>query len=155
MKYFGYKLVSLTTFEGLPVVFDLVPANLDERQAVEAVLGWVQGCQIIGDKGFIGRAWQFDVCEQTDNQVWMPKRRNQLRQNTKMFDRWLNSVRERIEGSFHEIRNTGRDIERLRAKTILGLCTRIIEKFAHQVLKFWLKIFYNINIQIFQINAAG
>lgn len=44
MKYFGYKLVSLTTLEGLPVVFDLVPANLDERQAAEAVLAWTQGC---------------------------------------------------------------------------------------------------------------
>jgi len=154
MKYFGYKLVSLTTFEGLPVVFDLVPANLDERDAAEAVLDQVQGCQIVGDKGFIGREWQFDIYEQTENQVWTPKRRNQLLQNTKALDRWLNSVRERIEGSFHEIRNTGRDIERLRAKTILGLCTRIIEKVAHQVLKFWLKIFYNINIQTFQLNTA-
>lgn len=155
MKYFGYKLVSLTTFEGLPVVFELVPANLDERQAAEAVLDWVQGCQIIGDKGFLGTEWQFDIHEQTENRVWTPKRRNQLLQNTQALDQWLNSVRERVEGSFHEIRNTGRDIERLRAKTILGLCTRIIEKVAHQVMKFWLKIFYHINIQTFQANTLG
>lgn len=97
IKYFGYKLVALTTLEGLPVVFDLVPVKLDERQTAEVVCDWVQGCQIIGDKGFIGREWQFDLYEQTDNQVWTPKRQNQLLQNTKNFDRWLNSVRERIE----------------------------------------------------------
>lgn len=154
MKYFGYKLVVLTTFEGLPVVFDLVPANLDERQSAEAVLGWVHGCQVIGDKGFLGKEWQFDIYQQTGSQVLTPKRHNQLLQNTKEFDRWLNRIRERIEGSFHEIRNTGRDIERLRAKTILGLCTRVIEEVAHQVLKFLLRVCYHINNQTFQVNTA-
>src|SRR5258708_6694779 len=31
-NYYGYKLVMLTTLDGLPVVYDLVAANIDERQ---------------------------------------------------------------------------------------------------------------------------
>ena len=37
LKYFGYKLVMLSTLEGIPVPYDLVAANTDERQAVEGV----------------------------------------------------------------------------------------------------------------------
>ena len=53
MKYFGYKLVAITTLSGIPVIYELVPAHTDEREAAEAVLTYVRGCQIIGDKGFI------------------------------------------------------------------------------------------------------
>jgi hypothetical protein len=38
---------------GLPVVYDLVPANSDERLAAETVVAYLQGCHIFGDKGFI------------------------------------------------------------------------------------------------------
>ena len=31
MKYFGYKLVAITTLDGIPVVYELVPAHTDER----------------------------------------------------------------------------------------------------------------------------
>lgn len=33
LKYFGYKLVMISTLNGTPIVYDLVPANLDERLA--------------------------------------------------------------------------------------------------------------------------
>ena len=50
-----------------------------------------------------------------------PRRANQRYQNDQGFDRWLNSTRERIEGVFHEVQNTGRNIERLLAKTVQAL----------------------------------
>jgi hypothetical protein len=65
------------------------------------------------------------------------------------FDRWLNSVRERIEGVFHEIQNTGRNIERLLAKTVIGLTTRIIAKMTSHLLKFILRKFHGIDVQTF------
>ncbi len=46
MKYFGYKLVMLSTLKGLPIAYELVPANTDEREAVEGVLQLVRGCDI-------------------------------------------------------------------------------------------------------------
>jgi ATP phosphoribosyltransferase regulatory subunit HisZ len=36
MKYFGYKLVVLSTLKGLPLAYDLVSANTDERLAKAA-----------------------------------------------------------------------------------------------------------------------
>jgi hypothetical protein len=36
MKYFGYKLVVLSTLKGIPVAYELVSANTDERQAKAA-----------------------------------------------------------------------------------------------------------------------
>jgi hypothetical protein len=58
LKYFGHKLVMLSTLEALPVAYDLVPANTDKRQAVEGVLEVAHCCDIYGDKGFIGQDWR-------------------------------------------------------------------------------------------------
>ena len=46
MKYFGYKLVMLSTLKGLPIADELVPANTDEREAVEGVLQLARDCDI-------------------------------------------------------------------------------------------------------------
>jgi hypothetical protein len=42
-------------------------------------------------------------------------------QNARDLDRWLSSIRERIDGVFHEMQNFRRNIERLLTKTVLGL----------------------------------
>lgn len=52
LYYFGYKLVLLSTWQGIPIAYDLVPANTDERVAIEALLEIARGCTIYGDKGF-------------------------------------------------------------------------------------------------------
>src|SRR5690349_21198563 len=54
LKYFGYKLVVLSTLQGIPVVYDRVPANLDERLAAEAVIDYLTNSDIFADKGFLG-----------------------------------------------------------------------------------------------------
>lgn len=153
LNYFGYKLVMLTTLEGLPVVYDLVAANTDEREAAEVVLQHVRDCDIFGDKGFLGDDWQADVHQRTGNRIWTAKRANQTLQNPPEFDRLLNSIREHIEGTFHCIQNTGRNIERLLAKTVQGLCTRVILKVTALVLKHLLRRRFAIDIQSFQLLA--
>ena len=146
LKYFGFKLVALTTLDGIPVVYELVPANTDERIAAEEVLDSVWGCDIFGDKGFLGEEWQFDQEKGQGNRIWTSKRENQIEQNPPEFDRWLNSIRERIEGVFNEIQNVGRNVERLLAKTVIGLSTRIIAKMTNHALKGILRRFHNIDI---------
>lgn len=146
LKYFGFKLVALTTLDGIPVVYELVPANTDERAAAEEVLDSVSDCDIFGDKGFLGEEWQFDQEDRQSNRIWTAKRANQATQNSPEFDRWLNSIRERIEGVFNEVQNVGRNVERLFAKTVVGLCTRIIAKMANHTLKGILRRFFNIDI---------
>lgn len=154
LKYFGYKLVAVTTLSGIPVVYDLVPANADERAAAETVLDYFSFCDFFGDKGFLGLDWQTEVFDQNNNLVWTPRRSNQHYQNDKRLDRWLNSTRERIEGVFHEIQNTGRNIERLLAKTVEGLCTRVTVKMTSHLLRHLLRIDFGINVQTFEATSA-
>ena len=152
--YFGYKLVAITTFSGLPVVYEMVPANTDERDAAEEVLSSLRACDVFGDKGFIGREWHQEIKEQSGNRVWTQKRVNQKEQNPEWFDRLLSGLRERIEGSFNELQNTGRNLERLLAKTVVGLSTRVIAKVTSYTLKQLLRNSFGLDVQTFQIAEA-
>jgi hypothetical protein len=73
--------VVTTTFDGLPIAYERVAANTDEREAAEEVLCSVRSCDIFGDKGFIGEEWQQEVKEQSGNRIWTAKRVNQKEQN--------------------------------------------------------------------------
>jgi hypothetical protein len=154
LQYFGYKLVTISTLNGIPVVYDLVPANSDERLAAEAVIDYLSYCDIFGDKGFIGLEWQTQIFDQTNNLVWTPRRSNQHLQNSKKLDRWLSSVRERIEGVFHEIQDTGRNLERLLTKTVIGLATRVITKMTSHLLRHLLRLDFGVNVQRFERIAS-
>jgi hypothetical protein len=150
LHYFGYKLVLITTLEGIPVVYDLVAANTEERQAAETILDNVSNAEIFGDKGFVGVEWQAQMQQQTGNTIITPKRKNQKVQHPQGFEALLNSVRERIEGVFHELQNTGRNLERLLAKTLGGLTTRLIAKVTSHLLKHLLRLRFHIHVQTFQ-----
>lgn len=150
MKYFGYKLVLISTLAGVPLVYALVPAHTDEREAAEAVLGNVSGCDILADKGFIGQEWQAQVSDETGNQVFTAKRENQYPQNPQAFDRLLYHFRERIEGVFHEVQNTGRNLERLLRKKIAGLCVHVAAKMASHTLRILLRQRFGIDVLTFE-----
>lgn len=153
MKYFGFKLAMLTTLEGVPIGSELVPASADEREAAEEVLAFVHDCDTLGDEGIIGADWQHGQHGWHGNRIWTVKQKNQKEQNPPDFDRWLNSIREHIEGVFNGIQNTGRNRQRLLAKTVRGLCTRVIAKMASHALKAVLRRFFDIDVQIFNMVA--
>ena len=149
MHYFGYKLVMITTLDGIPIAYELVPANTDERVAANEVLGSVNNSDIYGDKGFIGQDWQEEQRRLDGNRVWTSKRKNQQEQNPPAFDNLLNRVRERIEGVFNEIQNTGRQLERFVCKTVEGLATHVIAKVTSYTLKLLLRHLYQLDVQTF------
>jgi hypothetical protein len=105
LKYFGYKLVMLSTLDGIPIAYDLVSANTDERIAVEGVLALVYGCDIYADKGFIGKDWQQQITEFTGNRIWTISRCNQYFSTSSHFKLLISRIRQRIEGVFHEIQH--------------------------------------------------
>ncbi|MEM9220747.1 MAG: IS982 family transposase [Cyanobacteria bacterium P01_F01_bin.150] len=150
LKYFGYKLVVLSTLNGIPVVYALVPAHTDEREAAEAVLTAVSGCDILADKGFIGDDWQADISRTTGNRVFTVKRDNQHEQTPPAFARLLGHFRERIEGVFHEVQNTGRHLENLLRKTRIGLCVHVAAKMASHTLRLLLRKRFDIDVLTFQ-----
>ena len=137
-----------------PSLYELVPANTDERGAAETLVAYLAGCDLFADKGFLGGDWQAEIRAQTGNRVWTAKKVNQSQQNPLAFDHLLNSVRERIEGAFNEVQNTGRNVERLLTKTIVGLCTRVIAEMTSHVLKYLLRRDFNIDVQTFEVTAA-
>ena len=134
MNYFGYKLIAICTLEGLPLLYGLVPVNTDERKAAEALLDELSGFSLFADKGFLGTDWQYEICQRTSNQIWTPKRKNQRKQQSDVFEHWINGLQRRIEGLFNEIQNVGKNLERLLAKTIIGLCARIVAKMTNHLL---------------------
>jgi hypothetical protein len=89
------------------------------------------------------------VLRLTGNGIWTPKRKNQRAQQPATFERWLNGLRLRIEGLFNEIQNVGKNVERLLAKTVCGLCTRIVSKMASHLLKYVLRINFDIDVLSF------
>ena len=154
MKYFGYKLVVLSTLKGIPVAYELVSANTDERKAVEGVLQMVRGSDIYGDKGFIGRDWQQKITTTTGNRIWTIQRENQHKQASSDLKRLISRVRQRIEGVFNEIQNTGRNPERLLNKTVNGLATHMALKMTSHTLRLFLRDRFGIDILTFQSSST-
>lgn len=154
MKYFGYKLVMLTTLDGTPYSFELVPANTDEREAADEILATLPyGGHVWSDKGFLDEAWQAQWAEQEGVYLWTPKRQNQKAQNPAQFDQLLNQVRERIEGAYDILKEGGRSVEHSLAITIDGLCARIIAKISSVTLRLLLRRFFGIDVLTYTINS--
>ncbi len=143
--YWGYKLVLLTTPCGLPVAYELVPANASDQAAAEELMDAVHNSVILADKGFIGRKWQQRWAEETGNQVLVPPRVNQTSPFTPAQVRAMHSLRQRIEGTFHQLTHTGRNLEQMLAKTVLGLATRLTAKLAAHTLFHFCRIAFRID----------
>lgn len=155
LKYFGYKLVLLTTLNGLPYTFELVPASTDERVAADEILDRLPAeVDVWSDKGFIGAEWQAEWRTQ-DIRLWSVKRENQHEQNPPAFDRLLNQVRERIETTYDQLKEGGRSAERTLAKTVDGLCARLIAKIASLTMRLFLKKFLGIDVLTYTINSVN
>ncbi|WP_225896612.1 transposase [Amazonocrinis nigriterrae] len=126
----GTTSVMLSTWNGIPIAYDLVPANTDERIAANGVLSTVRHSDIYADKGFISADWQAasERClatsrysspsetltrtrrlrqrvyaHRTGNRIWTNKRDNQHLQHSDALKRFESRVRQPIEGVFHEI----------------------------------------------------
>lgn len=152
MKYFGYKLIMLTTLDGTPYSFELIPANTDERDAADEILDTLPwGSNAWSDKGFIDEDWQSEWQKQGVF-VWTAKRENQKQQNSPEFDQLLNRVRERIEGAFDILKEGGRSVEKTLAITVEGLCSRVIAKISCVTFRLFLRKFFSIDVLTYTAN---
>jgi hypothetical protein len=79
-------------------------------------------------KSLIGTDWQTEISRTTGNRVSAAKRVNQHQQTSPVFERLLQHFRERIEGVFNEVQNTGRNLERLLRKKVEGLCVHPLSR---------------------------
>ena len=139
MKYFGYKLVAITTVNGIPVTYGLVP------QPIPTIGRRLKPFLVLPGKQKLVMVSKSDLDTQTQQPISTKPER----------DRWLNSVRERIEGVFHKLINTGRDQEGLLAKIIVGLCTWVIAKMASHALKHLLNFQFGIKVLTFEMAVSA
>jgi len=150
LHYWGYKLVMLVTADGIPVAFELVPANTDERDAAEEVLPAANpGSIALGDKGFIDEERQESWKKSYGVSVYTFKRKNQHKQNPPVVDQLLKENREQIETTFSSIDRV-EGLENQGAKTVLGLVARTIAKITAFILRRYLLRFHGIDILTFQ-----
>ncbi len=90
------------------------------------------------------------IASSTGNQIWTIHRENQQHQHSSDLKRLISKVRQRIEGVFHEIQNTGRNPERLLNKTVVGFTTYMAAKIASHTLRLLLRLQFGIDVQTFQ-----
>ena len=135
------------------LTFWFIPSSLlilTNAPAAESVLQFIQGNNILADKGFIGTDWQTEISRTTGNRVSTAKRVNQHQQTSPVFERLLQHFRERIEGVFNEMQNTGRNLERLLRKKVEGLCVHVAAKMASHTLRILLRQLFGIDVLTFE-----
>ena len=150
MHYWGYKFVMLVTADGVPVAFELVPANTDERDAAEEVLPAANpGSIALGDKGFIDQQRQEDWKKYYGVTVYTYKRKNQDEKNPPFVQQLLSDNRRQIETTFSSLDRV-EGLEDHGAKTVLGLVTRTIAEVAAYTFRKYLLRFCGVDLLTFQ-----
>ncbi len=136
---------------GVPAAYELVPASTDERVAGEQVQDWVWQARILGEKGFIGADWQQGYRETRGLDILIPSRTHQRTARSAGFQPWLHRLRERIEGAFHAVRNTGRRLEHRPCQMVRGLITHVAAKMTSHALKLLLRRQAGIDVRTFTV----
>lgn len=135
--FYGYKLVLLTTLDGRVLDFVLLPANVDERVALDELLGHYRNLEIFADKGFLDQEREEQLHRRYGHRLWTPKRRNQKVQNPEVWDALCCSIRQRVETAIGQAKEWF-GLEKPGAKTLWGLMTRLVAKLAGLALAAWI-----------------
>lgn len=154
LHYWGYKFILLATSSGIPVAVELVPANVDERDAAEEVLPYANvGSIALGDKGFIDSQRQKEGERRYGVSVYTFKRTNQRGKNSPEVQQLLKQYRSQVETTISSLKRV-EELEHHYAKTVIGLITRVITKVTAYVLRHLLLRFHGIDILNFEVLAV-
>ncbi len=134
--FYGYRLVVMTTLEGIITDWELIPGNADEREAAWDLLYEYRDLVGLGDKGFLDRLGQQILEEDRDVILLTPKRKNQKEQNSPGWDAALNRVRRLIETAFSQSKE-GFGLEKPFARSLWGLISRVIAKLTGLTIAAW------------------
>lgn len=123
-RYFwGFRLMLLCAPDGMPIAFDLFPANLPERAAAAEILARTQlaGRTIVADKGFAGADFAQLVADR-GGRLLRPDRADEPRRNGSLggIRQWIESVIDTLKGQL--------SLERHGAHTVEGLAVRVAQR---------------------------
>jgi hypothetical protein len=120
-RYFwGFRLYLLCAPDGMPIAFELAPANAPERVVAAELLERVDlhGYTVMADKGFVGEEFE-QIMAALGARFLRPDRRDEPHRNGS-----LGPVRQRIESVFWTCKGQ-LALEHHGARTLPGVCTRI------------------------------
>jgi IS5 family transposase len=126
--YFGFKVHQLCTLNGYVTDFTVTPASTDDRDAVwELTEGYGRHIKLLGDKGYIGTEFAQDLLNENDVLMVTLKRDNSKNPDPKAIRQLIFKLRRRIETSVSQLAGQF-NAERVKAKSLLGLLTRMQSK---------------------------
>jgi hypothetical protein len=123
-RYFwGFRLYLLCAPDGMPIAFELAPANAPERQVAAELLERVEldGYTVIADKGFAGE--EFEALMAELGAIFLrPDRKDEPPRlgNLGRLRQWVESIIDTIKGQL--------SLERHGAHTMPGLITRVAQR---------------------------
>jgi hypothetical protein len=121
--FWGFRLYLLCAPDGLPVGFELAPANAPERVVAAELLERVlePGQIVIGDKGFAGAEFEQHVTA-LGGRLLRPDRKNEQPRFGS-----LGGIRQWIESTFDTLKDQ-LSLERHGGRTLTGLVSRIARR---------------------------
>jgi hypothetical protein len=123
-RYFwGFRLYLLCAPDGMPIAFELAPANAPEREVAAELLerALQPGQAIVADKGFAGAEFEQLVASR-GCQLLRPDRKNEQPRFGSLggIRQWIESILETTKGQL--------SLERHGARTLNGLIARIAQR---------------------------
>jgi len=151
MNFFGYKLHSVCTVQGVFRSFDLSAASVHDVNYLNDVKYSFSNCTIIGDKGYVGIDYQLDLFNHSQIKLQIPMKTNQ--KNYKPQAYILKKTRKRIETLFSQLCDQFM-IRRNYAKSFDGFKTRILSKITALTVIQFINKQLNRNINNLKVNIA-
>lgn len=139
LTYFGYKLHSIISINGVISSFDLSKANVSDIHYLQDVRDYYKDCTILGDKAYLSNPLQQELFKENKLLINTPMRNNQkdFQKQPAIFRR----TRKRIETMFSQFCDY-LAIRRNYAKKFNGLAIRILSKITGFTLMQFLNKFY-------------
>jgi hypothetical protein len=123
-RYFwGFRLYLLCAPDGMPIAFELAPANASEREVAAELLerGLQPGQTVLADKGFASKDFEQLVASYVC-QLLRPDRKNEPARHGSLgrVRQWIESIIQTSKGQL--------SLERHGARTLAGLTARIAQR---------------------------
>lgn len=132
LRYYGFKLHLLATHDGLVLDFALVPANRADGDLCEQLLIENERLVVLGDKAYLNAPLQQLLARRNTLTLLTPRRANQCPDPVPHpLTPLLASLRQAIATVNSQL-DDHLQMERNRAKSVVGLCARIQAKLTAQ-----------------------
>jgi hypothetical protein len=139
-RYYGFKLLLVTSESGIPINYTLDAANIDERELLSRI-DLPEGSSIIADKGFISKELTAKLNRSSGIKLITPPRRNMYQQISARTSKMITTVRKRIETTISQLTECF-NLNTTKARSIHGLIGRINRK----ILSYTTALFFNYQI---------